>query len=86
MKARREVEAFASAMERALRQHDDKGGWKSENAEWLIGMAASNLREDKRLEKEWAEENDREKRLKALDALVDCANYCMMSFDLLGGL
>ena len=42
---RPEVRAFAIAMEKKLRQNDDKGGWYGCNPRWLLGRVREEVDE-----------------------------------------
>lgn len=73
---------FAQMMERKLQANDCKGGWESDNVEWLL----SRLREEL-LELDAVALNDdgsAETRQKIGQEAADVANYAMMVADVCG--
>ena len=85
MTLRPEVQAFAEAMERRLRENEHKGGWKRERPAWLF----KRLREEEfELWTAWA---DRRFSLdvpvtRIVDEAADVANFALMIADVCGGL
>ena len=45
MKLRAEVQWFAEEMERTLRRHDDRPGWKDETQPWLLDRLREEVEE-----------------------------------------
>ena len=74
MKVRREVQLFAEAMERKLRENDYKGGWKDCPEDYLMTRITDELEE---LEA---------KDSSILDEAADVANFLMMLCDVRGHL
>lgn len=66
------VRRFADWMETRLSHNDEKGGWDSCTDTFLFNSARQNLAQAA------AEKKDMQYKV---EALVDCANFCMMIYD-----
>lgn len=77
VKLRREVQLFANAMERKLRENDYKAGWKGCTEDYLI------MRTKQELEELLNCHSDSDL---ALDEAADVANFLMMLCDIRGHL
>ena len=75
---RPEVEEFSQAMERILRQNDDKGGWRGESSLYFLSRLMTEVGE-----LSVAIESDAYGALEVQHECVDVANFAMMIFDIL---
>ncbi len=80
---RREVRWWAEKMEEELRKNDDKGGWRDEDYDYLLGRAKANLKEIK-TRKLYGMNPTPTDMNHAKKCCVDCANFCMMLADVIG--
>jgi hypothetical protein len=76
---RKELTAFARAMEKVLRQNDWKHGWENDSVKALVDRIWDEIREMEvamsNYQKNCALPEDAQKEL------VDIANFCMMAWD-----
>ncbi len=82
LELRPEVAAFAQAMERKLREHDDTRGhrgWSSAQPDWIMVRLAEEVGE-------LAKAVRLRRRAAALDEAADVGNLAMMVADVLGAL
>lgn len=78
-KTRKDVTAFAEAMESVLKEHDDRQGWENEHYDYLIDRLYDEIVElkkaiRKRNSNSVLHDND------IMHELVDVANFCMMLY------
>lgn len=78
---RHEVQVFAAAMERKLRENDYKGGWRHMAPKWLLKRLRQEVKE---LERRLAEKTAKPKEIASEAA--DVANFAMMIADTAGEL
>lgn len=74
MKPRPAVQRFAQAMERKLRQNDDREGWEGCSYFYLLSMME---REVKEVRESLVDQDPKEAQLEA----ADVANFAMMIYD-----
>jgi hypothetical protein len=75
---RREVMAFATAMETTLRKHDNKGGWNECGLGYLLDGVE---REYKEAREAWNDVEKQKDYYRVSEELVDVANFCMMFWE-----
>ena len=79
---RGEVRAFARLMEKKLREHDDRPGWKDCDPEWLLDRLLEEFLELWRAVRLAGEDRD----FWVPKEAADVANFAMMIVDICGAL
>lgn len=81
---RPEVQAFAEAMERKLRQNDHKGGWKKESVAWLEKRLTEEGAELAHEIKKFRDKQETADKERLLSEMADFMNFLMMLADVTG--
>lgn len=90
MDVRQEVKLFAEAMEKVLRENDDKSGWKECSPAWLLIMLEDEAKEIRELisyHRHTREAISQQERIRLISKeCCDVANFAMMLADVYGAL